>query len=266
MSPNWLTFVRSYLSGRTMRVKVGNSLSTCCPVDSGVPQGSVLGPSLFLACINEIADLNLKEHSRIILFADDLALVHPLCSEDSVCQAQDDLNNLSSCIKDLGLKLNVGKCRYISVHHLSNAATSTSLTPPVFSIDGTPLEKVEEYKYLGISIDDKLNFAKHTTTVVIRAKQIIGALSRALRKWSTAKVLKSAFTSIALPVLFYAIESWYPPNITQQYQIERVQKFAARLISNNFSQASSYEQLLDAANLRPIYRQVAERRRLFGTV
>jgi hypothetical protein len=85
---------------------------------------------------------------------------------------QDDLNILSSRITSLSLNLNVKKCEYIIVH-LSNS----SFTSPVLNIQGVLLYEVKEYKYLGIAQDDRLTFAKHTSRVDIKAKQIIGAHS-----------------------------------------------------------------------------------------
>jgi hypothetical protein len=130
----------------------------------------------------------------------------------------------------------------------------------LFNINGKQLERVCSVKYLGVEIDERLTFGLQTMKAVAKAKQGIGALSRSLRKWSSMEVLKTSITTIALPCLMYAIDVWYPPSIQHQQQIERVQKYAARLLTNNFNHETSYEELLMKLKWKPIFRNVAERR------
>ena len=80
--------------------------------------------------------------------------------------------------------------------------------------------------------------------------------------YSLKEILKKAVTTIAMPSLFYAMEVWYPPNISHRKQIEKVNKFAARLITNDFSRDTTYEELLKKLNWRPLYRHMAIRRLL----
>jgi hypothetical protein len=225
-------------------------------VTSGVPQGSVIGPTLFLAYINAVTELILGENSRLILYADDMVLTHPLDSEYAAQQIQLDVDKISSCINDLGLSLNTSKCQYEVI------SLASSKHCFVVSLNGAQLQQVNTYKYLGVDMDDKLTFAHQTSRVVNNAKKGLGILSRSLRKWATRKVFSAAVTTIVLPAFFYAIEAWYPPHLKQQEKLERVIKYAARLASNNFSAETSYETLLKSLQWKPLFRIVAERRLL----
>jgi hypothetical protein len=251
-----MAVLNSYLANRTMRVKVGNSLSNSCMVTSGVPQGSVLGPTLFLAYINSVSELTLNEDSKLILFADDMVLIHALNSDSEEQKIQQDCDKISSFTTNMELRLNISKCKY-QVFSLSNAKQCTQL-----KLDGVALEQVNSYKYLGIDTDDKLSLACHTARVVTAAKKAIGALYRTLRKWSSKKVFSTAITTLVLPVILYAIEAWYPPHKKHREKLERVLKYAARLVANNFSRETTYEELLQSLKWKPFYRMVVEKRLL----
>jgi hypothetical protein len=256
LSPLWLRFIQSYLTDRTMRVRVGQSFSKPACVDSGVPQGSVLGPTLFITFINQVFEVSMNSKSRIILYADDMVHLHPLDEDNSEGIVQTDIDVISDCIKSMGLKFNADKCQ-VMVLGLGNPKRKPQLN--IF-VDGNKLQQVSVYKYLGVDIDDRLSFAAHVCKVAMKTKRCIGALSSSLRKWASKKILESAITSIALPLMLYAIESWYPPDTGQQIKLCRVHKYAARLLTNNFSHLSTYEQLLAALNWRPLPRLVLERR------
>jgi hypothetical protein len=251
-----IVLLKSYLSGRTMLVKVNDSISSPVSVTSGVPQGSVIGPTLFLAYINAVTDISLSEGSSLILYADDMAMTHALDSENSVNEIQDDIDKISERIKSLALALNVSKCKY-QIISLSTVKLSISI-----SLNNTGLEQVQEYKYLGVDVDDKFTFSNHTTRVSCKAKQAIGALCRTLRKWAPGNVFSKIITTLVFPIFLYAIEAWYPPYMKDRVRIERVVKYAARLVSNKFSSELQYDTLLDILNWKPLYRQVAERRLL----
>jgi hypothetical protein len=109
-------------------------------------------------------------------------------------------------------------------------------------------------------MDQKLTFSDHTKQTVIKTKRSIGALCKWLRKWASTRVLNTAIQSISLPIMMYAIEVWYPPDLNNQKNVEKAQKFAARLITNNFKQETYYTDLLENVKWKPIYRLVAERR------
>jgi hypothetical protein len=98
--------------------------------------------------------------------------------------------------------------------------------------------------------------------VVTAAKKGIGALCKFLRKWAPQGVFCKAVIGIILPAFMYAVEVWYPPGIREQSQLERILKYAAGLILNDFSNDTQYESLLKEVKWKPLFRLVAERRLL----
>jgi hypothetical protein len=216
----------------------------------------VIGPSLFIALINRLSEVGLDTKSNIILYADDLVYTHPLHSESSENIVQREMNLLSECIQSMGLNLNKSKCQYM-VLGLGNQKYKPQIQ---IAVNGENLQKVTVYKYLGIEIDERLTFEEHARKAATKSKRCIGALSGSVRKWASVEILKTVISSIALPILLYAIEIWYPPDISHQRIVARVQKFAARLLTNNFNHQASYDELLAALNWRPIHIMVAEKR------
>jgi hypothetical protein len=111
-------------------------------------------------------------------------------------------------------------------------------------------------------MDEKLSFAEQTSIAALKAKRGIGALNQALRKWASTAVLKTAHTNIALPSLLYGIESWFPPDVGKQKQVAKVQKYAARLVTNSFLHSTTYDDLIQCTGWQPIHHLVAARRLL----
>jgi hypothetical protein len=122
------------------------------------------------------------------------------------------------------------------------------------------VRRVSSYKYLGIVIDEKFSFESYVKKSISRARQGIGQMNRMLRKWASVDILKQSITSIVFPSLFYGIKVWFPHTFHLQNQIEKVNKFAARLILNDFSSESTYEVLLSKLGWNSISRLVTVRR------
>jgi exonuclease III len=254
--PDWLLrLLSSYLSNRTMKVKVNGSFSCTKQVLSGVPQGSILGPTLFIAYIDSLSRLKLSKHSKLILYADDMALIHPIFSDSSRNELQKDIETIGNHVSSLSLSLNARKCEFVQISLSRSPVNQIDL-----SIQGETLKRVSSYKYLGIVIDEKFTFEPHVKKSISKARQGIGVMNRMLRKWASVDILKQSITSIVFPSLFYGIEVWFPHSSHLQSQLEKVNKFAARLILNDFSSESSYESLLSRLNWNSISRLVTERR------
>jgi hypothetical protein len=251
-----MAFLKEYLTGRKMKVRVGASTSRSANVTSGVVQGSTLGPTLFLAYINQVAELELSEKSQMILFADDIVLIHSLDEGISEIQIQSDLNQIYQCLMDMALMLNTSKCKYM----IFSLAPQGPKKNTHFQLGTETLTQVDQHKYLGVIFDQKLSFDHQTRQVVTKTKRSVGALSRCIRKWASKKVLATAIQTISLPIMLYSIETWYPTDLINQRNLEKLQKYGARLVTNNFNTEAQYEEILIEAQWKPIYRIVAERR------
>ena len=174
-----------------------DSFSKRTLVTSGVPQGSVLGPLLFTGYINAVSEVQQSPGSKLVLYADDMALVHPLDNDSSIEEIQDDINKLDAKIDNLGISLNVSKCKFQVVALRNNAHQTISL-----SLKNVQLECVSSYRYLGIELDNRLSFSAHAHNAALKTKRAIGVLNRMLRKWAPKEVFQEAVIKLALPIFF----------------------------------------------------------------
>ena len=232
---NTLKWISSFLSGRSQRVILDGEFSNVAPVISGVPQGSVLGPILFLLFINDLPD-NLR--SQVRLFADDtIAYRMVACNKD--CEAlQADLDSLSIWEKQWGMEFNVDKCEILRI---------TSSKKPIeheYSLKGKPLKTTNSAKYLGVEIDSGLNWHKHINNITSKANRTLGFLRRNL-KCAPSQTKELAYKSLVRPLLSYSSTVWDPFMERQKRQLEMVQRRAARFVCNRYHNTSSVTQMLD---------------------
>jgi hypothetical protein len=101
--PRIIRVIQSNLNGRWFFVKVENAHSSNARLPTGVPQGSVLGPVLFVAYINAITEVPLNPEPHLILFADEMALVHLLILDDSITAIQEDIDHINNGLTNLFL-------------------------------------------------------------------------------------------------------------------------------------------------------------------
>lgn len=227
-----LQWIRSFLTGRTQQVVLGGSLSNKADVLSGVPQGTVLGPLLFLIYIN---DLPSYVNSTIRLFADDAYLYNIIDSVNDSLLLQSDLDNLQLWEKYWDMEFHPQKCKTLTITNKTKPITTT------YSIHNEQLESVANAKYLGVILNKKMRWNTHIAAITKKANQQIMFLQRNLRE--CPKNLKaSAYKVYVKPILMYASSVWNPTGTSNQglrIQIDRVQRKAARFVNSNWSWESS---------------------------
>lgn len=166
-----LELFRNYLSERFQAVNVNGTTSELMRVKTGVPQGSVLGPTLFLIYINDVQTLPLR--GRLYLYADDTALFYSGSDDASnCCDMNFDLALLSNYFRTNLLTLNKSKTKFM---HFHSPIVRQSNRIPVL-IDDHAIEKVDNFVYLGLCLDTNLNFAAHIDMICRRVSPALAAL------------------------------------------------------------------------------------------
>ena len=220
-----LRWMDSYLTNRKQFVCVGNAESIELPVLSGVPQGSVLGPLLFLVFIN---DLRVDKPSiQCRFFADDCVLFSKIsCVSDQKC-LEESIQTILLWCKKWQMDLNVKKCVQMSV--------TLKKVPLFFSytINSNALEVVNEYKYLGVTITSNLSWAVHIEQIIKKASSKLWSLRRKMRHCTSATKL-TAYKSLIRPLLEYADIVWDPHSQSLIHQLEGLQKKSLRFIYNSY--------------------------------
>ena len=217
-----LLWITNFLNNRKQRVVVDGSFSNYADVESGVPQGTVLGPLLFLLHIN---DLPSCVNSKVRLFADDCLLYREIKNNQDQIDMQRDLDALMDWGSTWGMKFNTKKCNIMRVSrsHIS--------LQHFYRLGNEILQEVSDTKYLGIQIDNKLDWNKHISTAAARGQ-------------SKFELRDTAYISLIRPALEYSCYVWHPHKKSNKDKIEKVQRRVARFVLNNFRRKASVSEML----------------------
>lgn len=230
---NW---IKSYLSNRTQYVEISGCSSGALPVLSGVPQGSVLGPILFLIYVNDITSI-VSSDVQIRLFADDCIIFRKItCTEDQIF-LNDSLTRVGQWCTSWSMKLNSDKTVLLRI--------TNKREPLKFSycIDGVTVKENPEYKYLGVTITNTLSWSKHIENTCAAAMRRLGFIRHKLKAAPTeAKLL--AYKTLVLPKLEYANIVWDPFSKKDKQKLEMVQRRAVRFIFNKYRSTDSPSSLM----------------------
>ena len=224
-----LTWIASFLSDRQQAVVVDGYQSSYVSVRSGVPQGSVLGPCLFLAYISDMPD---KLTALARLFADDTAVYRTVLNSEQQDQLQQDLQRLSEWEKSWDMLFHPQKCVSMPV------TRSRSPLDRSYELHGHTLDTVNSAKYLGVTLSRDLDWDTHINNVTNKANQILGFLRRNL-KISSSTIKEKAFKAFVRPLLEYASSVWDPYTQKTINKVEAVQRRAARFVLNRYHNTSS---------------------------
>ena len=214
------SWVKEFLSEREQRVTVNGSQSSWKHITSGIPQGSVLGPVLFLVFIND-----LPEAIEVLmkLFADD-AKIYAVVSNDRENLVQTSLNRAVNWAKIWRMFFNTSKCHHL---HVGKHDTGIRYTMTANNQE-RELEKVESEKDLGVIIDQNLTFRAHITSKVNVSNKNLGIIFRTFT-YIDQEMFLNLYESIVRPHLEYATPVWSPFYKKDKIIIENVQRRATNL-------------------------------------
>ena len=213
-----LTWIAAFLSNRRQQVVLEGHHSGWIEVASGVPQGSVLGPLLFLVYVNDLPD---AVRAGVQLFADDAKLYSSVPSASDAANLQADLRALSVWSSKWLMSFNLSKCKVLHFRHANQEFQ--------YMLGDSAFANAAVEKDLGIYIDKDLKFRKQASSAVAKATQVLAVIRRsfALINETTLPLL---FKTLVRPHLEYGNLIWGPFNRADQRLIERVQRRATRLV------------------------------------
>ena len=219
IGPKISHWIENFLLGRKQRVCVNGHFSDWAPVTSGIPQGSVLGPLLFVIYINDLPN---DIESDIFLFADDTKIFTEINDISESNKLQDDLNRLQEWSNTWLLKFHPDKCKVLDISIRDRTTYS-------YFMETTELDHSNVEKDLGVFIDNKLKFDSHISTKINKANNTLGAIRRSFT-YLDSTILLRLYTSLIRPHLEYANPVWNPRYKRDIKNIENVQKRATKMI------------------------------------
>ena len=227
-------WVGAFLNNRQQCVVLDGFSSTSAKVLSGVPQGTVLGPTLFLLFIN---DLPQYCKSSVRLFADDCVLYREIRSSQDSIILQQDLDALHRWEQEWLMEFNAGKCFVLNITRKRIRSNNT------YNLHNTTLQTVESTTYLGVEISNNLNWSPHIDKVVKKGNRSLGFVRRNI-KTSNSNVKTLAYNALVRPILEYSCQVWDPHTNKDIQKLESVQRRAARYATNRYHNTSSPTEMI----------------------
>ena len=224
-----LKWITSFLRDRTQQVMVNGFLSDPAKVISGVPQGSVLGPLLFLVMISDI-DRDVL-HSFLSSFADDTRIGRSIKSVEDALELQKDLDRIYQWAKDNNMDFNNNKFELIRYGLNQMIKEATSYSAP----DGSLIPEKAHVKDLGVTMSNNATFSEHINKICQKARDMCSWILRTFKSRSPILML-TLWKSLVQPILDYCSQLWCPISKGQIKQLEEVQKaFTRKIRSGQFA-------------------------------
>lgn len=240
-----LRWIENWLFKRKQRVVINGKSSNWTDVTSGVPQGSVLGPILFLVYVNDI-DEGLS--CIISKFADDTKIANTVLSNEQAEEMQINLNTLSNWAKTWQMSFNTDKCKVLHVGYRNEKKK--------YSLNGSQLKSTDEENDLGVTITSNLKPSQQCSEVVKKANMLVGFIGRSI-EYKSKSTIVTLYNSLVRPILEYCVQAWCPYYQKDIAKLERVQRRVTKMIPS--LRNKPYEERLKELDLFPL-----QHRRLRG--
>ena len=248
---NLLSWFHNYLSDRHQKVTILGKTSRSIPVLSGVPQGSILGPLLFLVYVNDLPERSTT--SSVALFADDTKCYHAIRTTDDAKALQCDLDGISQWCRTWRMNLNETKCGVLKVtrnlkpvqssYHLNNANSANS----------TVICKRLVQKDLGVLITADLKWNQQVSAVCAKANRMLGFVKRSPIKMHDPRTRTTLYKTLVRSRFAYSSQVWSPQSVSLILEVEKIQRRATRFIlSLPFRSETSYQERLLKTGLLPL--------------
>lgn len=241
-----LRWITSYLSKRSQLVTVNGFFSSPVAVSSGVPQGSHLGPLMFVVFINDLVD---RLSCPALLYADDLKIFANVEEDGQFRALQNDLNTISSWCRESKMSLNVDKC------HVTSFTKKKNKLIYEYHIQNKQLIEKEIVRDLGVLFDSQLTFRPHIEHIVNKSNKLLGFILRSTKSFKAPESTLRLFFSLVRSVLEYCCPVWSPYYSVHVNNVERVQKKLLKLLSRKFNYGRSlrsYSERLSKFKVTPL--------------
>jgi hypothetical protein len=232
--------------------------SSLCEVSSGVPQGSILGPFLFLIYVNDLPDV--VTHGTVALFADDAKLFRPIKSLNDQLNLNKDLESLLTWSRGWLMVFNAGKC------YTMRFSISRNLLDFTYNLGTNNLKCVDQFVDLGIRVTSDLTWSEHINEIRGKAFRNLGYVKRTLGRNVSLEAKKLLYISLVRSVISYGTQVWNPYLRRDRMKLESIQRHAT-LYMLNYTDLS-YVERLNEANLLPLsfLREVYDLTMFFGMI
>lgn len=241
ISSTILEWIEAYLINRRQVVRVDDCMSCSLEVFSGVPQGSVLGPLLFLLYINDIASI-VEPGVEMKLFADDCLLYSVVTNVNEQIKINRSLQALNMWCEKWDMEINYTKSTFT---HITKKKSALCFR---YNIGNNFLNNVNSFKYLGVTITHDLNWRKHVENVCSKASKKLYFLRKKLHN-ATKNVKLIAYKTFVRSVLEYASAVWSPHQKVLKSKLERIQRLAVRFVCAKYKWTDSVTSMLDSCDL-----------------
>ena len=234
----FLGWIASYLHNRRQVVKVAENFSDSRDITSGVPQGSVLGPILFIIFTSDLPQC--IHHSEIAIYADDLKIYRKIQNPNDSALLQQDINSVANYFAQNNLKIASHKCALLRIGPGCASA---------YSVQDLPIENVAQIRDLGVIIDSKLSFKPHIANIVKAASSYKNCLLRCFQS-KNATFRKNMFQTFARSKMEFATTCWSPYQLSLIRDAESPQRSFTKYIPGLFE--SPYINRCNSVGLQPL--------------
>ena len=239
ISGNLLRWFKAYLIDRSQCVSINNKNSDFLPVLSGVPQGSILGPLLFVMYINSLPEH--LQHSLGLMYADDTKCIKLIHNPNDSSLLQEDIYHVTQWSISCDLDFNITK--FIHMNYWNNSASSS------YFINSQRITTAKQCKDLGITFTPNLSWSIHIDIIISKAYKLLGLIRRTFHTNSTI-TKKKLYLSLVRSQIMYCSQLWRPNLIKDIFSLERVQRRATKYILSDYS--SDYKSRLITLKLLPL--------------